>query len=179
MNTLTRLLVLFALASASAAPAVAEVYKRTNPDGSVEFTDVPSKQEEEPVPLNPTNTFEAPSAPLQQSTPKPKASQEKYSAISITSPANEATIRDNTGAITVNVSLTPALQSGHKLVLLVDGSQKGESTSGSFELTNLDRGSHSLAAQVLDDAGKTVISSTAVTIFLHRQSVIKPKRFVK
>jgi hypothetical protein len=64
-------------------------------------------------------------------------------------------------------------------VLLVDGTQSGESASGSFELSNLDRGSHSLTAQVLDDADEVVVSSTPVTVFLHRYSAIKPKRFVK
>lgn len=163
----------------------AEVYKRTKPDGSVEFTDVPSKQEEEPVPVNPMNTFKAPPVPaLRSSTPEPRASEDKkYTAISITSPANEASIRNNAGNITVTVSLEPALQPGHKLVLLVDGTpkpasddtaddaEKAESAPGNFELNNIDRGSHSLEAQVLNEEGKTVISSTPVTVYLHRYSV--------
>lgn len=163
--------------------AHAEVYKRTNPDGSVEFTDVPSKQEEKPVPVNPMNTFKAPPAPALRSTPKPKASEDKkYTAISITSPANEASIRNNAGNITVNVSLEPALQPGHKLVLLVDGTSKPASddatkddgsTPGNFELSNIDRGSHSLVAQVLNEEGETMISSTPVTVYLHRYSAIK------
>lgn len=64
--------------------AKAEVYKRTNPDGSVEFTDVPSKQKEEPVPLRPMSTFKAPPTAPIRSTPQPQAQPGKYTEISIT-----------------------------------------------------------------------------------------------
>ena len=175
MEILIRFFVLLALTVGIVMPAAAEIYKRTNPDGSVEFTDVPRSDEEKPVPLSPMSTFKA--APVQRNVaPAARADARKYGTISIVSPANEATIRDNTGTVKVNVSLSPALRSGHKLVLLVDGAQKGESTSGSFTLNNLDRGSHSLTAQVLDKAGKTLISSTPVTVYLFRQSAIKPNR---
>jgi len=156
---------------------MAEIYKRTNPDGSVEFTDVPRSDEEKPVPLSPMSTFKTTPAPApQRATSNARADAKKYSAISVASPANEATIRDNTGTVKVSVSLSPALRSGHKLVLLVDGEQKGESRSGSFTLNNLDRGSHSLVAQVVDKAGKALISSAPVTVYLFRQSAIRPNR---
>ncbi len=175
MHTLIRFFVLVTFTVVIVTPVIAEIYKRTNPDGSVEFTDVPRSDEEKPVPLSPMSTFKATPAP-RSVTSNTRADSKKYSAISVTSPANEATIRDNTGTVKVSVSLSPALRSGHKLVLLVDGAQKGESTSGSFTLDNLDRGSHSLMAQVVDKAGKTLISSAPVTIYLFRQSVIRPNR---
>ncbi len=175
MHTFIRFSALLVLSVAIAAPAVAEIYKRTNPDGSVEFTDVPRSDEEKPVPLSPMSTFKATPAP-RRSTSNTQADAKKYSAISVTSPANETTIRDNTGTVAVSVSLSPALRSGHQLVLMVDGEQKGKSTSGSFTLNNLDRGSHSLVAKVVDKAGKTLISSAPVTVYLFRQSVIRPNR---
>jgi hypothetical protein len=179
MNTLTRLLVLLTLTLACLTPASAEVYKRTNPDGSVTFTDVPSKQNEDIVPLSPMSTFKAPVAPPVRSNSTTKTTPGKYTAISITSPADDSAIRDNAGNLTVNVSLTPGLQSGHTLVLLVDGAQQGKSASGSFALSNLDRGNHSLVAQVVDKEGTTIISATAVTIHLQRTSVIRPKSSFK
>ncbi|MCF6337731.1 MAG: DUF4124 domain-containing protein [Gammaproteobacteria bacterium] len=176
MHTFIRFSALLVLSVAIAAPAMAEIYKRTNPDGSVEFTDVPRSDDEKPVPLSPMSTFKTTPVPQQKRTSTARADAKKYSVISVTSPANETTIRDNTGMVTVNVSLSPALRSGHKLVLLVDGEQKGESRSGSFTLNNLDRGSHSLVAQVVDKAGKALISSAPVTIYLFRQSVIRSNR---
>jgi len=177
MQTFIRFFVLLVLTASVAAPAVAEVYKRTNPDGSVEFTDVPRSDTEKPVPLGPMSTFKAIPAAPQRTSPTSRANVRTYSAISITSPTDEATIRDNTGTIEVSTSVSPPLRPGHKFVLLLDGEQKGESVSGSFTLNNLDRGSHSLTAQVVNKAGKTLISSTPVTVYLFRQSAIRAKRF--
>ena len=152
----------------------AEVYKKVNPDGSVEFTDVPKSSDETPVPLSPMTTFKPTTAPPISSSPKStKPSISKYTSVSITSPANEETIRDNAGNLTVTASLTPNLQPGHKMILLDNGTNQGESTSGSFKLSNVDRGSHVLTIQVQDATGKVLISSEPVTVFLHRQSAIR------
>jgi hypothetical protein len=140
------------LLSATAINTVkAEVYKQVNPDGSVEFTDVPKNKDEAPVPLSPMSTFKAtPVTPISSSPKSSKPTAIEYTNVSITSPANEATIRDNAGNLTVTANLVPVLQPGHKMVLLDNGANRGESTSGSFTLSNVDRGSHVLTVQVQD-----------------------------
>lgn len=150
----------------------AEVYKKVNPDGSVEFTDAPKNEDATPVPLSPMSTFKATPAPPISSAPKAsKPSAVKYSNVSITSPANEETIRDNAGNLTVTASVTPSLKSEHKMVLLDNGAAVSESTSGSFTLSNVDRGAHTLSIQVQDSAGKVLISSNPVTVYLHRHFI--------
>ena len=149
----------------------AEVYKQVNPDGSVTFTDVPKSQDEAPVQIQPMSTFKATPAPAISSTPKSKSVSTKYTSVSITSPTNEATIRDNAGNLDVTASVAPGLQSGHKMVLLDNGTPQGESASGSFKLNNIDRGAHTLTVQIQDGAGKTLISSNPVTVYLRRHSV--------
>lgn len=152
--------------------ANAEVYKQVNPDGSVTFTDAPRDADATPVPLPPVNTFRPPAPPPVSS--KPRSSQADagtYTGISITSPANETTLRDNAGNLAVAASVTPGLQAGHKMVLMDNGKLLAESTSGSFSLSNLDRGAHRLTVQVQDDAGKVLLSSEPVTVYLHRHSI--------
>lgn len=163
------------LLSAAATNIVkAEVYKQVNPDGSVEFTDVPKSDDEAPLPLRPMSTFKAPPVtPISSSPASSKATISQYTNISITSPANEATIRDNAGNLTVTVSLAPSLQPGHKMVLFDNGTNLGESTSGSFTLSNVDRGTHVLSVQVQDTSGKVLLASEPVTVFLHRQSALR------
>jgi hypothetical protein len=153
--------------------AHAEVYKRVNPDGSVEFTDVPKNEDETPVPLRPMSTFKpTPVTPISSSPKSSKPTAIAYTNVSITSPAHEATIRDNAGNLTVTANLAPPLQPGHKMILLDNGANRGESTSGSFKLSNVDRGSHVLTVQVQDASGKVLISSEPVTVFLKRQSAL-------
>ncbi|HHI93152.1 MAG TPA: hypothetical protein ENK04_06485 [Gammaproteobacteria bacterium] len=155
----------------------AGVYKRINPDGSVEFTDMPRNEQEKPVTISPMSTFKASPLATQRSTSGSKQSKAyTYDALRITSPANEATIRDNAGNINVTVSVTPALNPDHKLVLLLDGEPKATSRSGSFSLKNIDRGEHALSAQVLDAKGKPQISAAPVTVYLQRQSIINRRR---
>lgn len=169
LTTILSLVILFGISVANTAHA--EVYKQVNPDGSVTFTDVPKNKDAEPVPIQPMSTFKATTAPsISSSSQKKKSSTTKYTDVSITSPANESTIRDNSGSLTVSASVTPSLKPGHKMVLLDNGSVKGESTAGSFNLSNVDRGEHNLSVQVQNKAGKTIISSKPVTVYLHRQS---------
>jgi hypothetical protein len=154
--------------------STAEIYKRVNPDGSVEFTDVPGSAKEEPVKLAPMSTFKAtPTAPTRSPSSRPTASLNKYTLLKIISPADNTSIRDNAGNLSINVSVSPSLRAGHKLVLLVDGSSKAEGQSGQFKLTNIDRGSHTLQAKVIDAANKPLISSKTVTIHLQRFSALR------
>lgn len=155
----------------------AEVYKRTNPDGSVEFTDVPSKQKEEAVPLSPMSTFKAPVSSLPQTRrdAPPPVPAPGYTSLTITDPANDAAIRSNSGDVSVAVSVAPALSAKHTLVLLVDGQAMGEYADGAFALSNVDRGSHTLTAQVLDENGEELMSSEPVVFHLQRFSAILNK----
>jgi hypothetical protein len=183
MNT-QKIIVATALAFILSGAASAEVYKRTNPDGSVEFTDVPKQEKEEAVPLAPMNTFTPPVINLPQSSPADSDSDTQadaktsYSSLTITEPANDAAIRSNSGDVSVSVSLTPALDDKHTLVLLVDGQQMGDYAEGVFALTNVDRGTHTLTAQVLDEDGKELISAEPVIFHLLRYSAIfnKPRK---
>lgn len=174
MRSISTALLLFLLGAVVTMNSTAEVYKRVSPDGSVEFTDVPGSGKEEPVKLAPMSTFKAtPTAPTRSPGSRPAPSSNKYTSLKITSPANNTSIRDNAGNLSINVSVSPALRAGHKLVLLIDGSPKTEGQSGQFKLTNIDRGSHTLQVKVVDAASKPLISSKTVTIHLQRFSVLR------
>jgi hypothetical protein len=151
---------------------MAEVYKRTNPDGSVEFTDVPDSSKEKPVEMEPLPTFTPPPMRPTRPTRSPSRASTRYDSIAITSPANDGTIRDNAGNVSVTVTISPALRANHSLILLLDGKQQDESGSGSFRLTNIDRGTHQLQAKVVDAKGKTLLSSDTVEFHLHRTSLL-------
>lgn len=173
MRSISTALLLFLLGVVVTMNSTAEVYKRVSPDGSVEFTDVPGSGKEEPVKLAPMSTFKAtPTTPTRSPGSRPTPSS-KYTLLKITSPAHNTSIRDNAGNLSINVSVSPALRAGHKLVLLIDGSAKAEGQSGQFKLTNIDRGTHTLQAKVIDAANKPLISSKTVTIHLQRFSVLR------
>ncbi|MFP5507420.1 MAG: hypothetical protein ACLGH6_14580, partial [Gammaproteobacteria bacterium] len=96
----------------------------------------------------------------------------------LTSPADDGTIRDNTGAITVSFAIEPELKTelGHRLVVLLDGQPQAPVQAASVTLDNVDRGAHSLQGRIVDANGKVVISTPSIQVHLHRQSVQMPLR---
>jgi hypothetical protein len=66
--------------------------------------------------------------------------------------------------------LEPGLNSdrGDQLALYMDGAQVSVGSSPQFELNNIDRGTHTLKASVVDNGGKAIISSSPVSFTILR-----------
>lgn len=159
--------------------AADKVYKKVNPDGTVEFTDQPSSDAEE-VPVSEVPTIKIKPAPpipttrfdLQQ---KEKPQVFSYKQVVITSPANDETIRDNAGNITIQGSVSPALRQelGHQLRWTMDG-EVLEQQGLILRLTNVDRGTHTVQLEVIDGEGEVLASSQPVTFHLRRVFISTP-----
>jgi len=156
-------------------PATA-AYKWIAPDGSVSFSDHPPHPDAEKVPLPATQTFTPAPIKPQNSTANPGAEAEKkvalYNSVTISSPVHDTTIRDNTGNITVTVAIDPKLliKQGHKITIELDGAVVATTTSGQATLGNVDRGSHTLRATIVDANDTALTSSNVSTFHLHRAS---------
>ena len=100
------------------------------------------------------------------------AREQGYAEIRISSPADDASIRDNAGNVKVDVKLSPELRTGDKVELKLDGQSIGGGKKTAFTLTDMDRGSHSLQALVKNSAGKVVARSASITFTLQRRSKI-------
>jgi hypothetical protein len=157
----------------------AAVYKSVDAQGNVVYTDEPSG-DAKPLKLPPLSTIPAPS--YKSSTQSPAELEQSavvdYQQISIVSPTQDATLRDNTGAIPVNVVLEPELNSaaGHRFRYYLDGQAQGKPTeSAQISLENVHRGSRTVAAAVVDSSGQELIRSSPVQFHLHRQSLKFPR----
>ena len=170
MKSFISLLIVPLLLGALVTDAFSEVYKHTNPDGSVTFSDVPTKKDAKPIKLPPTSTYSPPPPSRTESSTRPKPAETvvSYESVSITSPSNDMAVRNNAGNLTIKFSVNPSLQSGHSYVLLMDGKNVGEGVAGSVQLTNLDRGSHTFTVQVVDANKEMIIQSSAVVVHLQR-----------
>jgi len=152
--------------------ADATLYKWKDADGTVHFSDQPQAGAEK-VEVHDIQTVPAAKLPA-PGTPEKKAAVPHYDSVSIVSPANEATLHDNTGNISVSVQVTPPLRTdlGHKLELSLDGVPQGAAGMATqFSLSNVDRGTHNLQASVLDKDGHTLASGSSV-FYLHRHSIL-------
>ena len=152
-------------------PVVAAVYMEKDADGNTVFTDRPSSEQARPVEISPTSTYSAPASASTSSSSQPAEADNQtqgYESLTISSPADDTPIRANDGSLEVSVDLSPGLKANHHFVLLIDGSPVDESQSPTFSVQNVDRGTHTLQVQVVDDAGNEIISSDSVTFHMLR-----------
>lgn len=165
---------------ALAIPATAQIYSYTDASGNKVFTNQPPDGvKTDTVTLPPMNTMDAPEA----SATAPAATDAQpvdgqalpYSRVALTNLPTEEALRANNGTFTVSASLQPPLRPGHSLQLLLDGQPYGSPTNVPLlQLTEIDRGDHSLVLQV--KAGDKVIQQSApVTFTVQRVSTDQPR----
>lgn len=155
-----------------ACPVIAseEVYRSVDKDGRPVFSDKPTTGST-PVDVRPPNTMQelAPAGPRATvptagETPPPPV----YSTLRIASPENGGTVTNPAGNIVAGIELSPALQPGHRLQGLLDGQVSGMASDGGWLFPGTTRGPHTIEVQVLDGAGRALISSGTVNITLFR-----------
>ncbi|MEP5763916.1 MAG: DUF4124 domain-containing protein [Halieaceae bacterium] len=162
------LILLFTLSLA----AQAQVFKQVDEEGNVTFTDQPAPDSTE-VEINTTNTAPPPPVNAFPVPPKPQQSDADDGGyqLKITAPADQTIIPNGPGNFSVSASVSPSLQAGHKLQLLMDGQPREEPQSGSsWALTNVFRGEHSIAVSVIDAEGEQQATSAPITVYVFRPS---------
>ena len=149
----------------------ARVYQNVEPDGSVSYTDRPSPGAKE-VEMLPLPTYQAPAVPSPAEDAAVKEAPFRYTSFAIERPRSEEALRQNVGNVDVEMLLKPPLQESmaHSIVVFVDGMPvlKNE-TSSRVQLTNIDRGRHTLQASVVDADGKELIRAAPVAFDLQRR----------
>ncbi|WP_193222323.1 DUF4124 domain-containing protein [Alkalilimnicola sp. S0819] len=159
--------------------AQAEVYKWRDAQGRIHYSDRPVEGAQRlDLTRRPPNEFEgqrpsaAPSG--RRAAPRDAAQSDvaPYARVAITRPAADETFRNTTNTIPVQLALEPGLRPGHRVQFLLDGAAFGQPVATpSAQLTGVERGSHSLAAVVLDGQGQTLARSATVSFHYHKPSV--------
>ncbi|MBI3562853.1 MAG: DUF4124 domain-containing protein [Gammaproteobacteria bacterium] len=172
---------LFAAPTATPTPAAvtggSKVYKSTGPNGEVIYSDQPDKHSQEiEVPSSDTNTFPAtsvpPFTPYEASRPRGEMETRRFSyeELKITKPSNEETLWVDSGDVTLQASVKPGLNSGHSLYFVID--DKAIAANGtSLTVPNLDRGSHTVSAEIRDAQSSVIETSPPVIFYLRRPTI--------
>ena len=162
------LLAILACASPLSLAAESEIYRSTDAEGRVIFSDQASESAK-PVKIPPTNTMTEvevpalkPVAPLEPGAGDAIANA--YTRLEIIAPANGATVIAPNGALSMSVALSPSLQNGHRLQLLIDGMPAGEAVAGEFTVPAVPRGPHVLEVQIIDVQGRLIQSTGTIEV---------------
>jgi hypothetical protein len=95
--------------------------------------------------------------------------------VEIASPAQEETLRNIGGTLSVVVRFQPDLVRGHRFDLVLDGQRRNlNATASSVTLPDVFRGSHTLQVIVMDSAGVELMRSAPRTFFVQQTSILNP-----
>ncbi|MBS7662366.1 DUF4124 domain-containing protein [Pseudomonas lalucatii] len=158
-------------------PLQADVYTYIDAEGNRVFTDRPGTGNAQRLQLAPANSMPAPPPAAPPAVVPSEPPAPAYQLLRILIPQPDATIRDGAGNLIVTASSDPALLPGHSYRLLLDGQALGEpSRSPVFPLENVDRGSHQLAIEIIDEQGRTLERTPAQPFHMQRISLAQKRR---
>lgn len=169
------LILLSALSATSASSAPAWTW--VDADGTVHFSDrpVPGARQVQIVGaqgFTTQQTAPAPASVARESATTPAA---LYQVAEIVSPADQETLRNIGGALTVLVRFQPALRPDHRFDLALDGERQNlNATSSRVSLQDVFRGSHTLQLIVTDASGAEITRSAPRTFFVQQTSILNP-----
>lgn len=148
----------------------AKIYVWRNEKGVLVYSDTPRPGAEEIKPKK-GSVVKSPHIETQILDIKSKKVAEEYQ-VEINQPRNNSTIRDNTGSVFIRGGIKPIFKRGLKVQLILDNKPHSTpQTHTMFSLRNIDRGEHQIKMELLNEKGKVIALSKAITFYMHRASV--------
>jgi len=159
----------------------AAVYRWTDADSMVHYSDQP-RPGAKVVDLPELSHYAPPSlgdaaqtADPAQPQPGPAGHSAPYRGFSIAHPTDGETLHNATGDIDVRMVLDPELRKGDQIQLVLDGLGARQTLASlKAELKHVERGPHTLQAEVLDAKGATLIRAAPVRFYLLMPSAAEP-----
>ena len=174
--TLARRITAVLWALCAVAAAATPVYKITDEDGNVIFTDQPPAVDAESAKqhtIRPLNTAEPPAIKPVEPAPAPAAVNIPFET-RIEQPVDGSTIPMGPGNFSVSVLISPPLTNAEHLQLEIDGAPYGPpQRQHQWSLSNIYRGEHQLRVHRLHSSGAQMDVSDTSTVFVLRPSVAR------
>jgi hypothetical protein len=161
--------------------AIGEIYKVVDADGNVVYTDQPPSDDAQPMELPGLSIVEsarkAPRAERRQdAAEEPELTSIRdlrrgYRDFAIVSPAPEETLWGTDNAVVVTWETRYELQPGMSVTFYVDGEARPATTAPSIRVEQLDRGAHTVHAELWDARNRKIATADPVTFYIQQYSV--------
>ena len=104
----------------------------------------------------------------------PEQAVSAYQELRIVEPDDGSAFWSGAGEVAIKVAVQPSLMTtqGHRLRVYLDQEMAGGIES--VTLTNVDRGTHEVYAEIVNEDGRILIKSPRIRFTLHRPSVLSP-----
>ncbi len=149
----------------------ADVYRWVDAQGNVEYSDQP-REGAEKIEVREPATISMPKLsdiPATQSA-EPVTVTDLYNTLAITFPQDNSAFHSGNGELTVLMEVNPPLYPNHSLRISMDGAIAGTTKANFLKLTNVDRGTHVLKLDIIDNSS-VVKDGPSVTFTIHRPTV--------
>lgn len=170
---------LFTLISIGCSLALAgTVYKWIDENGVVHYSDQPHPNAQK-IQLQGAQTYKAQPANAAGgggALAAPESSTARtYQGCAVVQPTPDQTLAD-VDSLTVVVQTDPVLRAGDQIFVTYDGQplNGNSATGGTFTISPLERGTHTLQAAVRDADGAVLCQTAGVTFYVHQPSVLNP-----
>lgn len=174
-----RLIASFLLCSFALNAGAADIWRWTDADGVVHFSDQPRpgavKVNVGPI-SGPSGSGPVPEPPAEvTSEPERRQPSFAYSSCVVQSPENDQTF-SGVQPITVILAIEPELQDGHRVQVYVNGARRTDwpADATNFTLPEVYRGSHTLQARIVDSGNRVLCSAPTVTFHLQQTGLNSP-----
>lgn len=173
-----------------ALPLAAQVYKVVDKDGNVTYTDQAPLDGSKPVELRPISVIEAPTYEKAPETTKDGDAEgdkemslpylrKNFKDFAIVSPQQEESVWRPDGPIPIAWNTQYALQEGMQVIIYIDGKRHTATTQQMIAVPNMDRGEHTVKAELRDARNRIIATAEPVVFFvrqpgLYNRAVVNP-----
>lgn len=161
-----------------ASPCWAGVYTYLDADGNRVFTDrPPDNHPVEQVAISTSNRMEAVRPPpATRRMLAPPAPELRYEVLRILSPTPDTTLRGDAGQLIVTATSEPPLHTGHSFRLVMNNQVVAVQQSPVFALSNIDRGTHQVAVEIIDQEERIIERTPSQPVHVKRTTLSDRRR---
>lgn len=165
-------LLLGALLALFTAQAMAtEIYKSYDENGNVVFSDQPPSPEAEPIDLPEVNVVTStPANPRPVGNNDPDSGPGLPLALQMLTPADEETFWGTGQDLEVSFEVQPEMRPGMRIAIYIDDEREALISSTRTTIRAIDRGTHSIRAELLDSRGNVLDEVRPRTFFMKQFS---------
>ncbi|NNF67377.1 MAG: DUF4124 domain-containing protein [Gammaproteobacteria bacterium] len=176
------LLFLCLIAFAANVFAQTTLYRWVDEQGRVHYSDQPqdagAAAEEvsiaEPMSYKPDSPTTTSTTTTASKKTIPQDNKPYYQSLAVTAPVNDQVLWNLGGVVSVNLSVRPALLSGHRFLVRFNGNivEDWPALAVSHEIKNVIRGTHTISVSVVNTRDENLISAEPVSFHVKQTSIL-------
>ncbi len=169
--------ILFTLMSLGCSVALATtVYKWVDENGVIHYSDQPHPNAQK-LQVEGVQTYSSSAAAVRApaESEQSSASPNPYKGCAIAQPLDQQNL-PNAQSVFIRVAADPMPRGGDRVFITMDGQgvNGGQPTGLSFNVTPIDRGAHSVQAQIRGADGQVLCQTPSVTFYVQQPNLLSP-----